>query len=221
MTTMTQLFKMLREADRGAKIVSSNELTELQIAESQACGRFTVDDDGFGFALILPRTIEFISAIVREEMADADEWTFGVSYVADGTAVEVKIQRTVDGPFVKSDVYVFSEAELATYRGGRDDFVRRQVRDMARRISPIDDEEMIDVLSMSIWDESKAKENEAIRRCIPNWSQYDRQAIAEWAGAILFVASDNEGVEVPPIPTVASPFWTQAGHYRNLEEPLK
>lgn len=49
MTTMTQLFSKLK--DCGGCIVSSGDCGEMEIADAQARGDFTADDDGFGFVL--------------------------------------------------------------------------------------------------------------------------------------------------------------------------
>lgn len=44
--TPEQLLMKLRE---GGKIVSSGDLSTVAIATARACGRMTVDDDGFGY----------------------------------------------------------------------------------------------------------------------------------------------------------------------------
>ena len=44
---MKEFLKKLRD---GGKIVSSSDLSELEIAQARACDRFYIDDDNFGFA---------------------------------------------------------------------------------------------------------------------------------------------------------------------------
>lgn len=43
---MEELFKKLRN---GGAIVSTNDLSETEIAEARACNRMWVDEDGFGY----------------------------------------------------------------------------------------------------------------------------------------------------------------------------
>jgi hypothetical protein len=40
---------------------------------------------------------------------------------------------------------------------------------------------------------------------VAGWDQPTRRAVVEWAGAIHLVASDNEGVKIPPMPAVLKP----------------
>ncbi len=47
MTTISQLFKRLK--DEGGAIVSSNDAHEIEIQDARCTGRFSVDEDGFGF----------------------------------------------------------------------------------------------------------------------------------------------------------------------------
>lgn len=49
MTTMTQLFSKLKS--NGGCIVSSGDCSTMEIADAQARGDFTADEDGFGFVL--------------------------------------------------------------------------------------------------------------------------------------------------------------------------
>ena len=44
--------EFLHRLKDGGSIVSSNNLTELAISQAQACKRFFVDKDGYGFAYI-------------------------------------------------------------------------------------------------------------------------------------------------------------------------
>jgi hypothetical protein len=43
---------------------------------------------------------------------------------------------------------------------------------------------------------------EQLRLAVDGWSREERVAAVEYAGACLFAASDNEGVEIPPVPQV-------------------
>ena len=49
MSTMNQLFSKLKTD--GGCIVSSGDCSTMEIADAQARGDFTVDEDGFGFVL--------------------------------------------------------------------------------------------------------------------------------------------------------------------------
>lgn len=49
MTTMNQLFDKLKVS--GGCIVSSGDCGAMEIADAQARGDFTVDEDGYGFVL--------------------------------------------------------------------------------------------------------------------------------------------------------------------------
>lgn len=49
MTTMKQLFSKMR--DNGGCIVSSGDCGTMEIADAQARGDFSADEDGFGYVL--------------------------------------------------------------------------------------------------------------------------------------------------------------------------
>lgn len=49
MSTMNQLFSKLKS--NGGCIVSSGDCSTMEIADAQARGDFTADEDGFGFVL--------------------------------------------------------------------------------------------------------------------------------------------------------------------------
>jgi hypothetical protein len=53
LTTYVEVVGFLRRCDtEGGRIVSMNDLTEMQIAEAKVTGRAFVDENGFGFALL-------------------------------------------------------------------------------------------------------------------------------------------------------------------------
>lgn len=61
----TSAIEFLKRCGNDGRIVSSNDLTALQIAEAQACGRFFVDGEShFGWA-ILPWTLQTEKDAIR------------------------------------------------------------------------------------------------------------------------------------------------------------
>lgn len=44
------------------------------------------------------------------------------------------------------------------------------------------------------------------------WNQKQRQQVVRWAGAIMYRASDNDEVKIPPLPAICKPYFTQQGH---------
>ena len=59
----------LSRAGNDGRIVSSNDLTELQIAEARAHRRFYVCPDGFGYAL-LPWDLTTTKDVQRQKMLE-------------------------------------------------------------------------------------------------------------------------------------------------------
>lgn len=69
---INQLFKMLK--DKGGAIVSSNEAHEIEIAEARVTGRFSVDDDGFGFIWRYPEWLKKVSGKESLPAEPADKY---------------------------------------------------------------------------------------------------------------------------------------------------
>lgn len=61
--TINQLFGMLK--DKGGAIVSSNDAHEIEIADARATGRFSVDEDGFGFIWCYPEWLKNAMESIR------------------------------------------------------------------------------------------------------------------------------------------------------------
>jgi len=53
---------LLRKLANGGRIVSSNDLTAMAIADAQACGRMLVDDRGFGYVYVPDSTLRRTTA---------------------------------------------------------------------------------------------------------------------------------------------------------------